>query len=272
MTHQSTYPDKKKSPLHAAGSFLVIVVMNLVMFPLIVLMTVMGIVLFPVCFITGKIVTGWQNDRVMRYFVWVYGRAWMIIMSPFVRFKRTGLAKGSIDMPCIIVINHFSFFDTYCMALLPVSDIAFAVRSWPFKKLFWYRPFMRLANYLDLEAIGWEGTLRDSRRVFERKGAILVFPEGHRSSDGKVQRFYSGPFRLAIETGVPILPLCITGTDVLLPPNRWWMMPATVCLSALPPVDPREFIGDGETAHINLRKHVRKIIAEHVEKMRKEAL
>jgi len=175
-------------------------------------------------------------------------------------------------MPCIIVINHLSFFDTYCMGLLPVSDIAFAVRSWPFKKLFWYRPFMRLANYLDLEAIGWEGTLRDSRRVFERKGAILVFPEGHRSGDGKVQRFYSGPFRLAIETGVPILPLCITGTDVLLPPRRWWMMPATVCLSILPLVYPREFIGDGETAHINLRKHVRKIIAEQVEKMRKEAI
>lgn len=271
MTRKSAVVDKKRSLPHSAASFLIVVVMNLAMFPGIILMTVAGIVLFPVWFITGKIATGWQNDRVMRCLVWIYGRAWMIIMSPFVRFKRTGLTKGSIDMPCIIVINHLSFFDTYCMALLPVSDIAFAVRSWPFRKLFWYRPFMHLANYLDLEAIGWEGTLRESRRLFERKGALLVFPEGHRSNDGQVQRFYSGPFKLAIETGVPILPLCITGTDVLLPPRRWWMMPATVHLCALPPVYPGEFMGDGEAAHINLRKHVRNMIAEHVEKMRQDA-
>ena len=272
MAHQSADPDEKRSPLHTAWFFLLIVVMNLVMYPGIILMTVAGIVLFPVLFAVGKTFTGWQNDRVMRWLVWVYGRAWMTMMSPFVRFKRTGFTKGGVDMPCIIVINHLSFFDTYCMALLPVSDIAFGVRSWPFKKLFWYRPFMRLANYLDLEAMGWEGTLRECRRLFERKGAILVFPEGHRSKDGEIQRFYSGPFKLAIETGVPVLPLCITGTDTLLPPNRWWMMPATVSLSALPPVYPREFIDDEDTAHINMRKHVRNMIAEHVEKMRKDRI
>lgn len=272
MTHRSADTNEPRSTLHSVGSFLLIAFMNLVMYPGIILMTLVGIITFPVSFTVGKAVTGWRSDRVMRFLVWAYGWAWMIIMSPFVRFKRTGLAKGGIDMPCIIVLNHLSFFDTYCMALLPTTDITFGVRSWPFKKLFWYRPFMRLANYLDLEAMGWEGTLRESRRLFERKGAILVFPEGHRSKDGQVQRFYSGSFKLAIETGVPILPVCITGTDVLLPPSRWWMMPATVSLSALPPVDPRKFIDDGETAHINLRKHVRNMIAEHLDKMRRDAI
>jgi 1-acyl-sn-glycerol-3-phosphate acyltransferase len=249
--------------------FLFVVLMNLVMYPVIIFMTVLGIILFPVCFATGKIVTRWDNDRVMRYFVWVYGRVWMIAMTPFVRFESKGLKKGSVDLPCIIVVNHLSFFDTYCMALLPFSDMTFAVRSWPFKILFWYRPFMRLARYLDVEAIGWEGTIRESKRLFSKKGAVLFFPEGHRSSNGQVKRFYSGPFKLAIETGVPILPLCITGTDALLPPHRWWMMPATVCLSALPPVSPDEFAGDGDMAHINLRKHVRNMIMEYVEEMRK---
>lgn len=249
--------------------FLLVVLMNLFIYPFIILMTVLGIVLFPVCFATGKIVTPWDNDRLMRYFVWAYGRAWMIIMAPFVRFKRMGLEKGTVDLPCIIVVNHLSFFDTYCMALLPVSDITFAVRSWPFKMLFWYRPFMRLASYLDLEAIGWEGTLKECRRLFSKKGAVLFFAEGHRSKDGQVKRFYSGPFKLAVETGVSVLPLCITGTDTLLPPHRWWMMPATVSLSALPPVYPGEFAGDGDMAHINLRKHVRSMIIKHVEQMRK---
>lgn len=249
--------------------FFFVALMNLVMYPVIIFMTALGIILFPVCFATVKIVARWDNGRVMRYLVWIYGKAWMIVMMPFVRFKRKGLKKGGIDLPCIVVVNHLSFFDTYCMALLPVSDVTFAVRSWPFKMLFWYRPFMRLAGYLDLEAIGWEGTLRECGRLFSKKGSVLFFPEGHRSADGQVKRFYSGPFKLAVETGVPILPLCITGTDMLLPRGRWWMKPATVCLSALNPVFPVEFAGDGDMAHINMRKHVRSMIMEHVENMRK---
>lgn len=246
--------------------FPVIVLMNLVMYPAIVFMTVLGIILFPLCFAGGKLATRWDNGRVMRFFVWVYGRAWMIVMTPFVRFKREGLKKGGVGLPCIIVVNHFSFFDTYCMALLPVNDVTFAVRSWPFKILFWYRPFMRLAGYLDVEAIGWEGTLKECNKLFSGKGAVLFFPEGHRSGDGQVKRFYTGPFKLAVETGVPVLPLCITGTDTLLPPGRWWMKPATVCLSALDPVFPGDFASDGNTAHISMRKHVRGMIKKHLDR------
>jgi len=182
-----------------------------------------------------------------------------------VRFKREGFTKGSIQLPCIIVANHFSFFDTYCMGLLPFGDIVFAVRSWPFK-MFWYAPFMRLASYLDVEKKGWEGTLEESRGIFQRGGAILFFPEGHRSKDGRLHRFYSGPFKLAVETGVPILPLCITGTDVLLPPDRWWLLPARIRFRALPLVDPKPFTGPD--AHMHMRKHVKAIMTENIAEMR----
>jgi len=242
--------------------------MNLFIYPLIVALTVTGIVLFPILYALWRTVVRWDKGRIMRHFVWIYGRSWMGIVSPFVRFKREGFRNNRIDLPCIIVVNHFSFFDTYCMALLPFSDVTFALRSWPFKML-WYAPFMRLAGYLDLETIGWEGTLEVSSRVFSKKGTILFFPEGHRSKDGKIQRFHSGPFKLAVETGVPILPLSMTGTDVLLPPHRWWLKPATICLRALPLVSPGAFTG--ETAHVEMRKYVQRMIAENFEQMRSEA-
>ncbi len=64
--------------------------MNIVAYPAIIVWTVAGIILFPFCFILWKVFTGWENDRIMRHFVWIYGRGWLCIMSPFVRFRREG--------------------------------------------------------------------------------------------------------------------------------------------------------------------------------------
>lgn len=253
--------------MNVAVFFIVTCVMNVVVYPAIIVWTVAGIIFFPFGFVVWKAVTGWKGDRIMRHFIWIYGRGWLLIMMPFVRFRREGLHENVTSSPCIIVINHFSFFDTYCMALLPVSEIAFTIRSWPFK-MPWYAPFMRLADYLDLETIGWEGAFREGSRILAKGVSLLFFPEGHRSKDGNVQRFHSGPFKLAVETGVPVVPLCITGTDKLLPPNRWWLFPCKITLRALTPILPKDFTG--ETAHIDLSKHVKKLIVENVEEMRKK--
>ncbi len=240
--------------------------MTVTMYPALIALTVGGILFFPFGFLIWKVSTGWDGARIMRHFIWLYGKAWISLMSPFVRFTREASKATHLDEPCIIVVNHLSFFDTYCMGLLPFSNVAFAVRSWPFK-MFWYAPFMRLAGYLDLETIGWEGTLRMSRAILEKGGKILFFPEGHRSRDGRMQRFYSGPFKLAVETNTPILPVCLAGTDVLLPPDRWWLKPATVRLKILPIVSPKDFTG--ETAHVELRKTVKERMMEQIDLMRK---
>jgi 1-acyl-sn-glycerol-3-phosphate acyltransferase len=256
---------KQKNKMNAAIYFVAACVMNIVAYPAIVIWTLAGIIFFPFGFPLWKVLTGWEGDRIMRHFVWIYGRGWLGIMLPFARFRREGLTRSMIDTPCIMVINHLSFFDTYCMALLPISNIAFTIRSWPFK-MPWYAPFMRLANYLDLETIGWEGTLEAGSRILLKGGSLLFFPEGHRSKDGQIQRFYSGPFKLAVETGVHIVPLCITGTDRLLPPNRWWFLPSTIRLRALTPVSPKDFTG--EMAHVDLRRHVKNLMTQNLEEMR----
>jgi 1-acyl-sn-glycerol-3-phosphate acyltransferase len=257
---------KKRNKVNTGLYFAAVCVMNIVAYPAIVAWTLAGIIFFPFGFVLWKVLTGWEGDRIMRHFVWLYGRGWLGIMLPFVRFRREGFTNNRIDLPCIAVINHLSFFDTYCMALMPVSNMAFTIRSWPFK-MPWYAPFMRLANYLDLETIGWEGTLEAGSKILSKGGLLLFFPEGHRSKDGQIQRFYSGAFKLAIETGIPIVPLCIIGTDRLLPPNRWWLLPSRVCFRVLPPVSPKEFTG--ETAHADLRKHVKNLMAENLAEMRK---
>ncbi|MDO3379809.1 lysophospholipid acyltransferase family protein [Geoalkalibacter halelectricus] len=239
-------------------------VMTVLVYPMLVFWTLLGILLFPVAFVLWKVITRWSPGRIMRHFIWLYGRGWVLIVSPFVRFRREGLEHLRLSRPSIIVVNHLSFFDTYCMALLPFHDVTFAVRSWPFR-MFWYGRFMRLADYIDVEGTDWDAIVSAASKTLGQGGHLLFFPEGHRSRDGRLQRFYSGAFRLAVETGAPLVPLCITGTDRLLPPGRTRLQPTSVTLRALPPVDSQSF-GYPE-GHRDLLRVVKQAMAENITQM-----
>ena len=248
-------------------SIAAIILMNLWAYPVLILWTLFGILLFPLLFVLGRLLLRWPADRLTRWFIWLYGRGWFLLMSPFVRFNREQMGVISTEKPHLFVVNHFSFFDTFCMALLPVYDIIFAVRSWPFR-MFWYGSFMRLASYLDVEGGRWDVVLGSCKRAFEANGSVLFFPEGHRSRDGKLQRFYSGGFKVAIAAGIPVVPLCINGTDRLLPPGRKLMRPCRISLRALEPIDTSGF--NEEDGHLRLRKLVKSQMASSLAEMRGE--
>lgn len=241
--------------------------MNLWVYPLLILWTLSGLLISPFAFCLWKVFTGWSKARIIRHFIWLYGRGWMLIVTPFVNFEKKGFDKQFRDRtPSIYIINHLSFFDTFCMAMQPVSDIAFAVRAWPFRRLFWYTLFMRLARYLDVEEIGFDESLEVAREIVADGGSILFYPEGHRSRDGQLQRFYSGAFLLALKLELPLVPLCISGTDILLPPGTFRMQPATIRMHALAPVDPHAF--SGPDAHLTMRKEVKELMVKELTEMR----
>jgi len=241
--------------------------MNLWCYPALFLWTLTGIILFPVAFGLCLVCLRMPADRVMRLFVWIYGRGWVVIMAPFVRFRRENMELLEPGKPCVFVVNHLSFFDTYCMALLPGYDVTFAVRSWPFK-MFWYSGFMRLARYLDVEGSTWQETLSDCISAFTRGGTVLFFPEGHRSRDGELQRFYAGAFKVAVAAGVPLVPLCIDGTERLLPPGRTWFHPCTIRLRALEPIPTHAY--SAPDGHMLLRKQVKERMTLTLAAMRAE--
>ncbi|MDY0190903.1 MAG: lysophospholipid acyltransferase family protein [Desulfuromonas sp.] len=239
--------------------------MNLWVYSLLLLITVVGIIMTPLL-IAGFVITySWNVARAVRHVIWLYGRLWLVIITPFVDFNRDGVADADIPHNCVFVINHLSFFDTYFMGSLPSSDITFAVRSWPFK-MFWYLLFMRLAGYLEVEDLSWQQTLDRGIKILHAGGAVLFFPEGHRSRTGQLQRFYSGAFKMAVASGRPIVPLCIVGTDRLLPPGRKQLKPATVRLRVLPSVDSTAYGEDG--GHLRLRKEIKAQMTQELELMR----
>lgn len=238
-------------------SWLIIVFMNIWVPTLMVLETVVGIAISPLLLVIWLLVTDWPLGKIIRHFVWVYGRVWVWIVSPFIRLEVVGTASERLARPCVYVANHLSFFDIFLLSRMPVFDVVIYLRSWPFK-LAWFVPFMRLGEYLDVERSPWEHIVGKTRQFFDEGRSILLFPQGHRSRDGQLGRFYSGAFKLALEFDVPIVPICIAGTDQMLPPGRRWMAPSRIRLECLEPVEPAAF--QTELGHVKLRKHVKQLM------------
>jgi len=86
------------------------------------------------------------------------------------------------------------------------------------------------------ESRGKRSIEKASRLMRERGYSFLIYPEGTRSRDGKLQRFRRGGFYLAIAGGAPIVPVTIKGTFELMPKGQFGSKRGTVSVEFHPPV------------------------------------
>jgi len=63
--------------------------------------------------------------------------------------------------------------------------------------------------------------LRRTINLLKQGEAVVVFPEGHVSKDGRMQPIQAGTILLAMQTGVPIVPVGVIATDRMMPPHQW---------------------------------------------------
>ena len=97
-----------------------------------------------------------------------------------------------------------------------------------------------------------------------RRGiSLLVFPEGTRGLDGKLLPFRPGPFSLAIEAGVPVVPITVHGTQVLMPKGRLSIKPGRIALVFHPPL---ETAGIGSDDRGKLMEDVRETMRAAIER------
>ncbi len=92
--------------------------------------------------------------------------------------------------------------------------------------------------------------VRAAAAVLRQGINMTIYVEGHRSFDGKLLPFKKGPFYLAMECGVPVVPVTIAGTHYVMPKGRFAIKPGTVTVIFHPPIEPKDFggreIADGE--------------------------
>ena len=103
---------------------------------------------------------------------------------------------------------------------------------------------MRQADLVPVDRRDREAAIESVRGAIEvlRKGLhMVIYPEGTRSSDGRLLPFKKGPFHLAMDSGVPIVPVTMLGTFESWPKTRFALLPGTATVVFHPPIDPREY-------------------------------
>jgi 1-acyl-sn-glycerol-3-phosphate acyltransferase len=84
-------------------------------------------------------------------------------------------------------------------------------------------------------------SVRAAKQVVQQGLNMTIYVEGKRSFDGKLLPFKKGPFYLAIECGVPVVPVTITGTHYLMPKARFAIKPGVATVIFHPPIEPIDF-------------------------------
>jgi 1-acyl-sn-glycerol-3-phosphate acyltransferase len=132
-----------------------------------------------------------------------------------------GLEHVAADQPCVVMSNHQSVFDITALA----STLPLPWRFVAKRELTWIPFFgwgLLAAGHVVIDRGDNERSVRSMKLAAERvrKGtSVMIFPEGTRGTTAELRAFKSGGFHLAIQAGVPILPVSISGSRRITPPG-----------------------------------------------------
>jgi 1-acyl-sn-glycerol-3-phosphate acyltransferase len=145
---------------------------------------------------------------------------WLVkaVLSPVLRFffrvRVEGLEHIPHDSAAILASNHVSFCDSIFLPMVLRRRVTFVAKAEYFDdpKTAW---FFRAVGQIPIRREGGSasaGALMAAREVLQSGGVFGIYPEGTRSPDGRLYKGHTGVARLALDCGVPILPVAMIGT------------------------------------------------------------
>jgi 1-acyl-sn-glycerol-3-phosphate acyltransferase len=143
----------------------------------------------------------------------------------------------------LFMSNHVSNLDPPIITRLLGRRIFVMTKQELFKIPLFGRA-MRAAGFVPVDRSNARAAIQSVRlavRALQSGLGMLVFPEGTRSSDGKLLPFKKGVFHLAMEAGVPVVPITITGSYEAWPKGRMSLHPVEVVVIFHPAIDPHQF-------------------------------
>jgi 1-acyl-sn-glycerol-3-phosphate acyltransferase len=150
--------------------------------------------------------------------------------------------------PVIFASNHESALDIWVLFKCLPRGFRFVAKQELFRiPIFgWY---LALGGHVPVDRSNRAHAVASLRRAGAtvRAGtSLVVFPEGTRSRDGRIQPFKKGPFVVATEAGVPVIPVAISGSGRITPSKVIAVHPGRIRVAAGDPVDPARFAGRDE--------------------------
>ncbi|HVJ09231.1 MAG TPA: lysophospholipid acyltransferase family protein [Acidisarcina sp.] len=148
------------------------------------------------------------------------------------------------NQACIFMSNHISNMDPpVLVGAIPGRTSIFLKRS--LMKIPLLGLGMKLADFIPVDRAGRLDSARESvhtaARLLGEGIHITTFVEGTRSRDGRLMSFKKGPFYLAMDSGAPVIPVSIWGTEKLMPVGSKSVIPGTAHVRFHEPLWPKDF-------------------------------
>ena len=189
---------------------------------------------FPWTFISG--------DISLLYSMFMWG-AWNGVRLTGVRVETVGLERLDAAGTYIFMSNHVSNLDPPILIPLIPRRTSVMVK----KELFSYPILgraMRMGSLVPVDRGNRDAgieAVKAAKEVIGQGLNMTIYVEGKRSFDGKLLPFKKGPFYLAMECAVPVVPVTIAGTHYAMPKKRFAIRPGTVKVIFHDPIEPKDF-------------------------------
>lgn len=194
-----------------------------------------GLVLIPWTLLTGRIQPMYRVGK------WI-ARAGL--RAAGIHVEQSGCENIPADRACLFLANHVSNLDPPVIAPLLPGTPSIMLKAGLLRIPVLGRAW-RMARCVPVERSGGrEAAVQSARMAAEviRDGlSMLIFAEGTRSPDGRLQPFKAGAFHLAQTTGAPIVPVVISGTERMMRKGSARIEPGRVTVQFLPALYPSEF-------------------------------
>jgi 1-acyl-sn-glycerol-3-phosphate acyltransferase len=154
--------------------------------------------------------------------------------------------KGLDNLPpgsCIFMSNHVSNLDP-CVIIPPIPRRVSILVKKSLMKVPLLGTAMRLAKFVPIDRDQRESaisSIADARMVLNSGLSLAVFAEGTRSRDGRLLPFKKGPFYLAYEAGVPVVPISVHGTETMMRKGSKRIYPGTAYVTYHQPIHPADY-------------------------------
>jgi 1-acyl-sn-glycerol-3-phosphate acyltransferase len=154
-----------------------------------------------------------RTEGVNRALFWTARVILGLAIQVYFSLERTGRKNIPKKGPVILAANHRSFLDPFVVGCCVRRPVYFVAKKELFEKRWQGWLLNRLGAFPIRRGEGDEESMATARAVLERGGALVIFPEGTRIRKSGLGRPKRGVGRLALETGAPVVPIAIMGTD-----------------------------------------------------------